>query len=438
MEDSQINHFHRASAYLKKHQYSHALSDLNAAMRLDPKFTKGHIFRAKVLKVTGACEESLEDLNAILAAQPTHKEALVEKPKVEQCVALVRQATQALRAHHWDHAKLLTTQAMDVAYDSQKLLLMRVECHVALKDWQSVLVDTRKILQSDKSSMDALLIRGRAYYYLGEHDNALTHWKEGLRLDPEHKQLKDATKALRLLLRRIANADSSLQSGNAAESLEEADMALASDPSHTVIRPALLLKRAAALRALSRWNEALDAASQSIALDETKAEAWMARAEAKLGLSEFEGAVQDYTKATQLDQHNSAAAQGLHRAQVELKKSLQKDFYKELGVPRNANPRAIKKAYRKAALLWHPDKHEKDEDKTVAAKKFQAIAEAYEVLSDPEIKGKYDRGEPYDAKTQQQQQQQNPFGGFGGFQGGFQQAHHHHHHHGHQQHFRWG
>ena len=62
-------------------------------------------------------------------------------------------------------------------------------------------------------------------------------------------------------------------------------------------------------------------------------------------------------------------------------------------VPRNAEAKAIKKAYREQALKWHPDKHSGPEEKEIAEKQFQLIAEAYEVLSDEEKRKAYDRGE---------------------------------------------
>eukprot|EP00607_Mallomonas_marina_P008311 CAMPEP_0182418130 /NCGR_PEP_ID=MMETSP1167-20130531/2599_1 /TAXON_ID=2988 /ORGANISM="Mallomonas Sp, Strain CCMP3275" /LENGTH=486 /DNA_ID=CAMNT_0024592163 /DNA_START=136 /DNA_END=1597 /DNA_ORIENTATION=+ len=64
------------------------------------------------------------------------------------------------------------------------------------------------------------------------------------------------------------------------------------------------------------------------------------------------------------------------------------DYYKILGVKRSANDRQLKKAYRKLALKWHPDKHLKN--KEAATKKFSEISEAYEVLSDPEKRKVYD------------------------------------------------
>jgi curved DNA-binding protein CbpA len=65
------------------------------------------------------------------------------------------------------------------------------------------------------------------------------------------------------------------------------------------------------------------------------------------------------------------------------------DYYETLGVARDASADEIKKAFRKLALKWHPDRH-KDE-KAAAEEEFKKVSEAYEVLSDPEKRKKYDR-----------------------------------------------
>lgn len=65
-----------------------------------------------------------------------------------------------------------------------------------------------------------------------------------------------------------------------------------------------------------------------------------------------------------------------------------KDYYKVLGVAKTATPEEIKKAYRKLALLYHPDKTKGDK---AAEEKFKDINEANEVLSDPEKRKKYDQ-----------------------------------------------
>ena len=66
------------------------------------------------------------------------------------------------------------------------------------------------------------------------------------------------------------------------------------------------------------------------------------------------------------------------------------DYYKILEVNKTATDNEIKKSYRKLAMKWHPDKHTSNKD--IAAEKFKTIAEAYEILSDPTKRRKYDAG----------------------------------------------
>ena len=65
------------------------------------------------------------------------------------------------------------------------------------------------------------------------------------------------------------------------------------------------------------------------------------------------------------------------------------DYYTTLGVARGATDDEIKRAYRKLAKEWHPDRHPENEREEVE-KKFKGIAEANEVLSDPEKRKRYD------------------------------------------------
>ena len=65
-----------------------------------------------------------------------------------------------------------------------------------------------------------------------------------------------------------------------------------------------------------------------------------------------------------------------------------KDYYQTLGVPRDADEKAVKRAYRKLARRYHPDHNPGD---AAAEAKFKEVTEAYEVLSDPDKRAKFDR-----------------------------------------------
>ncbi|KAH7727266.1 Protein DNJ-20 a [Aphelenchoides avenae] len=98
-----------------------------------------------------------------------------------------------------------------------------------------------------------------------------------------------------------------------------------------------------------------------------------------------------------------------------------RDFYKILGVPKNANLNQIKKAYRKLAKELHPDRNKDDE---LSNEKFQDLGAAYAVLSDPEKRKVYDRqGEEGVSKMGNGGGGHDPFSSFFGdfFGGGGQQ-----------------
>jgi DnaJ-class molecular chaperone len=101
-----------------------------------------------------------------------------------------------------------------------------------------------------------------------------------------------------------------------------------------------------------------------------------------------------------------------------------KDYYAVLGVPKSATEKEIKSAYRKLARKWHPDANPQNPKE--AEEKFKELQEAYEVLSDPEKRRKYDvLGSDWESAARQAEQQQRyrtegaatsmDFGDLGGF-----------------------
>ena len=145
------------------------------------------------------------------------------------------------------------------------------------------------------------------------------------------------------------------------------------------------------------------------------------KAQEQLDAEEFEPAISTLNTAN--EHHPSASQQTqplLQKAHTLLKRSKTKDYYKVLGVATDADELAIKRAYRRMTKQHHPDKAiTQGVSREQAQKKMAEINEAYEVLNDPELRARFDRG---DDPNNPEQQQGGPFHGspFGQGAGGQQ------------------
>ena len=90
---------------------------------------------------------------------------------------------------------------------------------------------------------------------------------------------------------------------------------------------------------------------------------------------------------------------------------MKEDYYSLLGVTSSASQEELKKAYRKLAIKWHPDKNK---DNPEAEEKFKQISEAYDILSNPQKRQQYDQ-----FGHAAFEQGRGPSGGGGGGYGGY-------------------
>lgn len=128
----------------------------------------------------------------------------------------------------------------------------------------------------------------------------------------------------------------------------------------------------------------------------------------------FDAAIHSLKTAQEHHPGSERLKELLRVADLELRRSKTKDYYKVLGVPRDADELQIKHAWRKMVKVHHPDKaHKQGITKEAAEKKMSQVNEAYEVLSNPELKQRFDQG---DDPNDHEQQRQHPFQQ-GGFQG---------------------
>lgn len=141
---------------------------------------------------------------------------------------------------------------------------------------------------------------------------------------------------------------------------------------------------------LKDYKYAIADCNRALALEPTYTKAIKTRAKAMGESGDWEAAVRELKSLQEANPQDTSITKEIRQAELELKKSKRKDFYKIIGVEKDASENDIKKAYRKLAIVHHPDKNPDDED---AEKRFKEIGEAYETLSDPEKRARYDSGE---------------------------------------------
>jgi DnaJ family protein C protein 7 len=180
---------------------------------------------------------------------------------------------------------------------------------------------------------------------------------------------------------------------------------------------------------MNKTDLAIEDCTKAIELDDKYLKAYLRRAKCYQETGQHEEAVRDYEAVFKMDKTREHKTL-VQEAKLELKKSKRKDYYKLLGLEKDATEEQIKKAYRKHALQHHPDRHAgaTEEFKKAEEKKFKEIGEAYGVLSDAKKKARYDSGQDLDDEGMGGFNNIDPnlifqsfFGGSPGF-GGFQQA----------------
>ena len=147
------------------------------------------------------------------------------------------------------------------------------------------------------------------------------------------------------------------------------------------------------------------------------------RLECLAALGRHRDVVGEWRQRLNADPSDRSVRRKLAEAEAALKASERPDLYAALGIRRSATQPEIKKAYKRMALKFHPDKNSETEESRAAAEtQFKLVNEANIILSDPKKKAAFDRGADMD-EVHDPDAHASPFGG-----GGFGHSHGHHGH----------
>ncbi|KAH7382296.1 hypothetical protein BKA66DRAFT_464194 [Pyrenochaeta sp. MPI-SDFR-AT-0127] len=402
----------RAAAYISANRFIEAMEDCKMADELDPDNMKILLRLGRVYTSLGRPDEAVQVYNSINATAKDKQPAL----------NMQKHLRMAEETFHNGGSGSMVIYALNEAEKGlginvdrpRKWQLMRGEAHLrmgnvnALGEAQNVAMS---LLRNNNQDPDALVLRGRILYAQGENDKAIQHFRQALSCDPD---FKDAVKYLRMvqkLERMKQEGNAAFKAGRYKEAIDTYSQALEVDPSNKNTNSKILQNRALCHTRQKSWKQAIADCERALELDPSYTKARKTRAKALGESGNWEEAVRDLKAIQEANPSEPGIAKEIRDAELELKKSKRKDYYKILGLSKDCTEQEIKKAYRKLAIIHHPDKNPDDED---AADRFKEIQEAHETLSDSQKRARYDSGEDLIDPSEMFGGGGNPFGQAGG------------------------
>ncbi|KAI9052504.1 hypothetical protein LZ554_003848 [Drepanopeziza brunnea f. sp. 'monogermtubi'] len=452
-----LTYFKRGATYLSLGRTVQATSDFDKVLSIKPGFEGALIQRAKIRAKNGEWEAAKKDYQS-------HGNSGEDLAELEEAKGAAALASAAEEAGNWEECISQSGVAIMVASKMLSLRKTRAHCRFERGEVMEGMSDLKHVLQMQPGQTEPhMQIAAITYYALADLEHGMDQLRKCLHSDPDSKKCKKLYRRQKTLEKQLAQVNKHFEKKQYASSLKlllpaGEDLGLVQDikddvkelreagtiPEHAPndLEIGVVDKVCEAYHELKNTKKSITWCDEAIKLNENSLYGLLNKARRSMEAENFDAAIASLQKAKEHHPGAQQIGQLLHNAQLELKKSKTKDYYKVLGVPKDADELQIKSAYRKMVKLHHPDKaHKQGITKEDAEKKMAAVNEAYEVLSDPELKHRYDQGDdPNDHEQQRQhpfhgqQFRGNPFGGHsggggqqfkfdfggGGFPGGFQ------------------
>nr|CAB3238916.1 dnaJ homolog subfamily C member 3 [Phallusia mammillata] len=410
-------YYMRATVYLAMGKARSALPDLNQVVSLRPTFVKARMQRGNLFLKMGKFNEAQGDYEFVLA----HEDNAMATAKVEEIRPLRRNVIKAQKLiEENDNAQAipLLNEVIESCPWNPDFRELRATAYEQIGDLRRAISDLKPTTMLRLDNTRAFLKMSILWYSLGEIDQSLDEIRECLKLDPDHRDCYAHYKSVKKLFKTVEAGKRLMEEKNYPDAIGKFEKALAQESRVTVLSVDLKLKICECYVKDNKVSEAIDAADEVLALEPNNIPALFFLSEAHTQEAEYEQALEDLQKAAQIDENYPGLNEKIQKAQKLLKQSQKRDYYKILGVSRNAKKKDIIKAYRNLAREWHPDNFQDEKEKQKAEKRFIEIAAAKEVLSDPEKRKKFDAGvDPLDPEENQNGGRGHGFNPFG--QGGF-------------------
>ena len=162
---------------------------------------------------------------------PAHKD-LKKRDDAKTCVTVIKAAYDAYDRKNYPVCKDYLANAMRFSESSIALLLLKSWVNYFMGEYYECIADSGKLLKLEAENLEALELRGRSYYLLGELETAMNHYRQGLKLDPEHQTIKTVYRLGKKIQDNNKKAAKALEKGDFSKAAEHLQKVIDSDPQH--------------------------------------------------------------------------------------------------------------------------------------------------------------------------------------------------------------
>lgn len=433
-----LTFFKRGATYLSLGRLSQANADFDIVLTLRPGFESALLQRAKIKTKAGDWQAARKDYEAVGGKT----EEIAELEAVEKAS---KEVGMAEKRKDWEACIENAGVVLQLAPQLAEARGQRARCRLARGDTLEGISDLQQLAILNPTLTEPHIHVSSLYFYaLGEPDPAREQLRHCLTFDQDNKACKAHLRKIRTMAKAIEKVRS-LQNKKLHSSatkllvgsdglLDQARSEIISLTSTGYLTPSagsgllttLLTLACESYVSLNNHPLATPYCDELLTYSPTSPPAVLSKAKRLIEKEEYDQATILLQKTLEHHPQDQRLLNLSREAQMLLRRSKSKDYYKVLGVPKDASEKEIKKAYRRLAKEWHPDTYQGDLGKGDVEKKYAQIGEAWEVLGNEELRARFDRGDDPNDQTQQNPFAQggHPFGGgFHGFPGGGQQFH---------------
>ena len=376
-------------------QYKQAINDYNKSLELNPKNAKNLHRLASVYILIGEIGQAKIIQEKALNLEPYNSTYKEQMESIVKIINDTERLNDKIKQENYGDAEEICKNLIekvpefcDFKIKYIQILLENVKLKEALTYINNNVNPSDKLKNKDFEYFTTL-----ALYYDGQYDKAKKSIELMMKKYPDDERYKELIPKVEKIEDVKAKANEIFRQKKYEEAIEEYTKVLEFDPKNKKFNSIILANRALCYQNLKKNKEALHDSNQSIKLNPYYAKGYVKRGKVYMELEMYDDARADFQKAKDLDPSTPNIDGYLNDANKKTEKARKRDYYAILGIDRNASEQDIKKAYKRMAMKYHPDRNgESEESKKMAERKFIDVNDAYSVLSDPKKRRMYDSG----------------------------------------------